>query len=106
MQSFNPKTDSRQDYTVRANKGKARIWIEGKRLVAAGFTRGQLYNITRHHWGLELVLADDGSRKVCGKGERPLIDLSGSGCDPCRTGDQVDIHYGVGIIAINILNQA
>jgi hypothetical protein len=106
MKSFNPKTDSRQDYTVRANKGKARIWIEGKRLVGAGFTRGQRYNITRHKSGLKLVLADDGSRKVCGKGERPLIDISGSGCDPCKTGDQVNIHYRVGIITINILNAA
>jgi hypothetical protein len=51
-------------------------------------------------------LADDGSRKVCGKGERPLIDISGSGCDPCKTGDQVNIHYRVGIITINILNAA
>ena len=93
MTNENYNTDTLQDYTVRANKGKPRIWIEGKRLIAAGFLRGERYSLTSHDTGIVLKLDAEGSRKVCGKGERPLIDLSGGGCSPMVTGDQVEIVY-------------
>ena len=93
MTTENYNTETLQDYTVRANKGKPRIWIEGKRLIAAGFLRGERFTLTTHDTGIVLKLDAEGSRKVCGKGERPLIDLSGGGCSPMVTGDQVEIKY-------------
>ena len=103
--------DEIQKYTVRANKGRARIWIEGGRLVRAGFKRGALYVAcpTKDNERLYLVLVDDAEsyegcgklKKVSGKGERPVIDLSGAGCGPFKTGDAVVIHYkDTGMIVI------
>ena len=54
--------------------------------------------------GIVLRLDADGSRKVCGKGERPLIDISGSGCAPMVTGDQVEIVYKPRQIEITCTN--
>ena len=102
MENYN--TEDLQDYTVRANKGKPRIWIEGKRLIAAGFLRGERYTLTSNDTGILLRLDAEGSRKVCGKGERPLIDLSGSGCAPLVTGDQVEIKYTPRQIEITCTN--
>ena len=103
--------DEIQKYTVRANKGRARIWIEGARLLAAGFKRGDIYMAapTPDNGALYLALVDDPEayqgagklKKVSGKGERPVIDLSGSGCGPFSTGDEVVITYkDCGIISI------
>ena len=95
--------DEIQKYTVRANKGRARIWIEGARLLAAGFERGVMYSAGTNssQTVLYLIVVDDPDnyegtgklKKVSGKGERPVIDLSGSGCGPFNTGDQVTITY-------------
>lgn len=88
-----------QRYTVRANRGKARIWLEGGRLDWAKFTVGARFNldpITDDRDDsvlLRLRLADDGARKVSGKGERPIVDLSGGSCAPFTTGDDVLIEY-------------
>jgi hypothetical protein len=103
--------DEIQKYTVRANKGRARIWIEGARLLAAGFKRGAFYVAapTPDNEVLYLALVADPEtyagagkvKKVSGKGERPVIDLSGSGCGPFSTGDKVVITYNdCGIISI------
>jgi hypothetical protein len=103
--------DEIQKYTVRANKGRARIWIEGARLLAAGFERGAFYVAapTPDDEALYLILLSDPEtyagegklKKVSGKGERPVIDLSGSGCGPFSTGDRVVITYkDCGIIQI------
>lgn len=68
---------------------RTRIWIEGKRLVAAGFTPGALY---RRKWfdndrvlTLTVVdqsrfdeLARDAKGTVSGKGEKPIIDIVGA----------------------------
>lgn len=82
-----------QHYTVRANKGRARIWLEGKRLSSAGFAVGSRFNIEVIEGALVLRLDASGSRKVSGKGERPIIDISGGSCDPFVTGDAVQVDY-------------
>jgi len=65
-------------------KGTSRIWLEGKRLVEAGFEVG-----TRYHryasWGrgekprgsIQLIVDPNGKYKVSGKGDKPIIDISG-----------------------------
>ena len=55
----------------------SRVWIEGTRLVAAGFTVGLRYDLLELDGQLILTLAVDGQRKVSGKGDKPIIDLTG-----------------------------
>jgi len=90
-----------QEYVVRANRGRARVWIEGARLIAAGFTVGARFCIGSHDDGaLVIILTPEGSRKVSGKGARPIIDLAGKSCAPFETGDAVKITYKKGAIVI------
>lgn len=89
-----------QQYTVRANKGRARIWIEGARLASAGFTHHAAYNVASANSATILTLASDGARKVSGAPARPIIDLCGKSCAPFETGDDVEITYENGTIII------
>ena len=76
--------------TLRSKLGAARgiarsrIWIEGKRLTAVGFTVGS-------HFNAVLDISDpvipvmtlhldnrSGERKVSGKGDKPIIDITGA----------------------------
>jgi len=75
---------------------RSRIWIEGKRLTAAGFIVGSYFhkvwapsdelvvvgpNATRPHLILALASYDDVCTampcKVSGKGDKPIIDITG-----------------------------
>lgn len=72
-------------------KGTSRIWLEGKRLVEAGFEVGTRYDRVLHRsarvhqtngsWtavgSIDLTLNPKGKFKVSGKGEKPIIDISG-----------------------------
>jgi hypothetical protein len=72
-------------------KGTSRIWLEGKRLVEAGFEVGTRYDrvcrkvarmnkeglISPHQGEIDLSLNPKGKFKVSGKGEKPIIDISG-----------------------------
>ena len=64
-------------------KGTSRIWLEGKRLVEAGFEVG-----TRYHRfafikaggapsAIQIIANPKGKYKVSGKGDKPIIDISG-----------------------------
>lgn len=81
---------------------RSRIWIEGKRLVDAGFTVGQYFSKTwlgpnepspfkapSNSLILELLVEDDVLNappcKVSGKGDKPIIDI---------TGERVREHFG------------
>ena len=85
-----------QKYTVRANKTRSRIWIEGARLLAAGFTRGIMFDRKVSDKQITLTISPLGQFKVSGKGDRPLIDL----CGQFSTGDDVVIVYGPNKITI------
>jgi hypothetical protein len=64
---------------------RSRIWIEGQRLVDAGFTVGRyfakVYENTTTQLELVLLVEDDviatAPCKVSGKGEKPIIDITG-----------------------------
>jgi hypothetical protein len=72
-------------------KGTSRIWLEGKRLVEAGFEVGTRYDrvcrkvarmnkdgvISPHQGEIDLSLNPKGKFKVSGKGDKPIIDISG-----------------------------
>ena len=86
-----------QDYTVRSNRGAARIWIEGSRLVSAGFTRGRYFTLSHDGATLKLSLVADkvqGARKVSGKDIKPIIDLTGKTV-PFAIGTAVTVLYCV-----------
>jgi len=91
-----------QKYIVRANKGKPRIWLEGKRLTAAGFTAGDQFELinARADHSLLILRKMDGNRRISGKAERPIIDLSGASCAPFATGDAVLVTYEADTITI------
>ena len=63
---------------VGMNRGKARLWIEGNWLAAAGFTRGMAYTVRpMPENGMLLIYADPaGARKVAGTVDRPILDLT------------------------------
>lgn len=84
-----------QKYVVRANKGKPRIWIEGKRLTAAGFKAGDRFELMNTNASDSLLIRrrPEGGRRVSGNDSRPIIDLSGASCAPFATGDAVTITY-------------
>ena len=100
MRHTTKQADSRpvvQYYTVRENRGKPRIWIEGKRLTDAGLSVGDRFDTVQALGQLIIKKRPEippyGRRKVSGKGERPIIDLSGASCAPFTTGDAVAIEY-------------
>ena len=67
---------------VGKNKGAPRVWIEGRKAAAGGFTPGSRYKtaIDSNKSLLSLLVADDGmrivSRKSRGELELPVIDLN------------------------------
>lgn len=75
-------------HMLSVNRGtpKARIWLEGSRLTAAGFTPGRRFTLTWTPATLTLQLVADkdapegrakGFGRVAGKGEKPIVDIVG-----------------------------
>lgn len=101
-----------QRYTIRANRGRPRVWIEGKRLTSAGFHRGQLFtvevkpsNSVMLRFRLAFVQEQAaGMRKVSGKGDRPIIDIVGTLLEQSglKAGDDVSIDYSTNVIEIAV----
>jgi hypothetical protein len=79
----------------------SRVWIEGKRLVGAGFVVAARYTLTEVGSTLVLTLAVDGKRKVSGKGETPIIDVTGDTIRRMFAGrETVTVDYTNGKIVI------
>lgn len=88
----------------------SRIWIEGKRLVEAGFTVGQHFikelEVEAPKLTLTILGPDDvlntAPCKVSGKGDKPIIDITGEmvrGVFGKRC-THVVVTYGQGVIEI------
>ena len=56
---------------------QSRVWIEGRRLIDAGFAHGARYDVVWHDAGATLKLCPAGARKVAGAVDRPIIDITG-----------------------------
>lgn len=78
------------------NRGRPRLWLEGKLLIEAGFRRGDHFSVTVQDDGLILVKKDDGSRKVSGKAEKPIIDIMGATLGPLQEVERVTVSYEEG----------
>lgn len=93
------------------NKGveRSRIWIEGERLTAHGFSRGVFYvrEWAEDEGALYLSIPSDddvlGSKplKVAGKGDHPIIDTTGASVQAFFAGyTHVRVEFQQGIIRI------
>ena len=60
------------------NRGKRRLWIEGAILNTNGFEHGTRYNVINGDNKLTITIDPQGKRKVAGKPDRPITDMSGS----------------------------
>ena len=61
---------------IGLNKGKRRIWLEGAVLTAAGFKHGMRFNVVNKKNVLSIYADLHGTRKIAGKPDRPIIDMS------------------------------
>jgi DNA (cytosine-5)-methyltransferase 1 len=66
---------------IGTNRGRKRIWLDGKKLAHAGFTGGTRYSfaeLPEDYQGLILIKMDGGDRKVTGRPDgKPIIDIVG-----------------------------
>ena len=97
------------------NKGIRRLWIEGLDLRRAGFTAKETYYIrTYDHDGLTLHLdaitedtvIDSAPFKVSGKGDNPVIDITGADLQTFFDGcDRVEVAFYANEVRIRRVRQ-
>lgn len=68
-----PKTALRK---LGLNKGKVRLWIEGKLLSDSNWNRGDAFDVIWLDGVLRYLKNPNGSRKVAGTEARPIIDTN------------------------------
>ena len=79
----------------------SRVWIEGTRVAQAGFAVGTHYTLTEKFNTLILTIDAQGKRKVSGKGDKPIIDVTGDLIRRVFVGrDTVTVDYVAGKIVI------
>lgn len=61
---------------VGLNRGKPRLWLEGKVLSDNGFSCGSPWLLQQVGTGLVLHVTPEGNRKVAGTAQRPIIDIN------------------------------
>ena len=61
---------------IGQNRGKSRLWIEGKALASEQWSKGKRFDIEWNGDVLRYVANVDGKRKVAGTSERPIIDTN------------------------------
>ena len=66
-----------KELNIGWNKGRPRLWLEGAVLAEAGFNRGDHYKVRIDRNLLELKIDPEGKRKVSGKADKPIIDMTG-----------------------------
>lgn len=85
---------------------RSRIWLEGDRVLAAGFAPGMMYTREWTADTLTLALGEGEGRatrgKVSGKGEKPILDIVG---DKVREVfgahcERVEVSYEAGRITV------
>lgn len=91
---------------------RSRIWLEGKRLLAAGFKPGDAIVAVWSEKKSRLVIEkiNDGvvaygpdaeNRTVSGKGDKPIIDITGARVRDVLACAYVEVSYYPGRIVIN-----
>jgi len=62
---------------IGKNKGRPRLWIEGKFLLEANWQTGERWDPEPAPNRLTLRKSAEGKRKVAGTPQRPIIDMAG-----------------------------
>lgn len=101
-------------HRIGQNKGKPRIWLDGPRLAAAGFTGGTAYSFAavvpcqNHEGGMVLSVKPLSAnyakpRKVTGRPDgKPVIDITGAAVAATFPGcDRVLVRFAPGLITIH-----
>lgn len=102
---------SKEVFTAKVGKtssGAARLWIEGQRLAAVGFKPGTLFE---RQWGkgkltLKVVgraefdkLERDCRGTVSGRGDKPIIDITGARVGETFAVERVNVTYSARVIS-------
>lgn len=100
-----------KDTTRKTGGRKVRVWIEGQKLLAAGFTPNARYDIAAEGRKLTLTLAADGARKVTGSTRngkpRPIIDLNSAAMAAVfAPGDRIQVTFSQGCIIVEPHHEA
>lgn len=82
--------------TIGTNRGKQRLWLECLILSANGFAHGAPWRLEVQKAGtgacIDLVADPEGTRKVAGTAQRPIIDInSKNALESFACGDTVTI---------------
>jgi len=86
-----PKTAQRK---LGSNRGKTRLWLEGKLLSESNWKRGDYFDVIWLDGVLRYIKNPNGSRKVAGTEARPIIDTNTDKIATtlhASTGDKVSI---------------
>ena len=62
-------------HIVGNNRGNARVWLQAKWLISAGFSNGTIYSVN-YSAGRMTIEPSAKGRKVAGSIDRPIIDLN------------------------------
>ena len=84
-------TARKKTFKIAHNRGKPRVWIEGKFLLDSGIHRGMKFN--KHfpdpkdtEQDMLLSFSSNGKHTVAGTDARPIIDLNGNYLNQIFTG--------------------
>ncbi|MFN4278287.1 MAG: hypothetical protein ACK4FJ_18495 [Ferrovibrio sp.] len=95
------------EHTIGLNREKPRLWLDGKRLIHAGFIGGTIYGYTVKPGKIVMRLDADaprhGERKVTGRPDgKPIIDMLGRDLIAAgfKAGDRVRVTYQPGSITV------
>lgn len=95
---------------IGRNRGKPRLWIEGRALVEAGLDHGALWTLEVKPYGLSIRGNPEGTRKVAGKPGRPIIDIIGASLGSLQDAEMVEITYQPGagwmdVVPVSLVKQ-
>lgn len=90
---------------IGMNKGKRRIWLDGKRLLEAGFVGGSVYRCEVMPGRINMALNTERPgrlRKVTGRPDgKPIIDILGRDVELAfPTGSHVLVSFHAGVIRV------
>ena len=93
---------------IGMNKGRPRLWLEGKQLTEHGFIKGKKFTISylpdsmKALKFLKLLIDNDGSRTVSGTSDRPIIDIIGKAVEAgnFKAGDETKIYFSRNVIVV------
>lgn len=93
---------------IGMNKGKNRIWLEGAVLTDHGIQHGMRFDVINSPNSLVILIDPDGKRKIAGKPDRPIIDMSAATIDNSEfisrvvKVEQVKMKMGLGLVLTGI----